>query len=175
MLGRRAVDRMGAGTRLAGTPHVVNDGYIQMGADCHLSSHPIRSHLLVMPGAFIAIGDRVHISYGAGMSTMRSIEIGDDTKIGPFCTILDNDFHQVGNRDAASLADPIFIGRGVTIGARVTVLRGARIGDGAHIMSGSTVSGFIASHAIVAGVPAKAAKGAVFGPSTDMKVIDCQV
>jgi acyl carrier protein len=35
------------------------------------------------------------------------------------------------------------------------VLRGARIGDGAHILSGSTVFGVIAPGALVAGVPAR--------------------
>jgi acetyltransferase-like isoleucine patch superfamily enzyme len=155
LVGQRGIDRVGARTSIAGRPHVVNDGFIQIGQDCHFSSHPIQSHLLVMPGATITIGDRVYISYGAGMSAMLSIDIGDDTRIGPFCMILDNDFHKVGDRDSAGLAAAVQIGRGVTIGARVTLLRGARIGDGAQIMSGSTVSGVVASGAVIAGVPGK--------------------
>jgi UDP-3-O-[3-hydroxymyristoyl] glucosamine N-acyltransferase/acyl carrier protein len=109
-----------------------------------------------MPDARITIGDRVSISYGAAISAMRAIEIGDDTKIGPFCVILDNDFHKVGDRDSPGGVAPVNIGRNATIGARVTILRGTRIGDGACVKSGSTVSGVIANGAVVFGVPARA-------------------
>ena len=154
-LGQRSIDRIGRGTVIAGAPHVENDGFIQMGEDCHLSSHPVQSHLLAMPDARLLIGDRVFISYGAAISTRCSIQIGDDTRIGPFCLILDNDFHMVGDRDSPGGLAPIEIGRKVTLGARVTVLRGARIGDGACVMSGSTVAGVVAAGSVVTGVPAR--------------------
>ena len=70
--------------------------------------------------------------------------------------ILDHDFHKVGDRNSPGVVAPVQIGRGVTIGARVTMLRGARIGDGARVMSGSTISGVIAS-----GLPAWNGFGAV--------------
>ncbi len=153
-----SIDSVGAGTVFAGRPYVSNDGEIRIGAGCRISSHPIQSHLIVLPNANITIGDRVSISYGAAISTMRAIQIGDDTKIGPYCVILDNDFHKVGDRDSPGVAVPVEIGRRVTIGARVTVLRGSRIGDGACIKSGSTVAGLIAEGAVVSGVPARVAK-----------------
>jgi acetyltransferase-like isoleucine patch superfamily enzyme len=151
-----SIDSVGRRTVLAGRPHVTNDGQILMGNDCHLGSRPVQSHLIAMPNARITIGDRVSISYGAAISAMRAIQIGDDTKIGPFCVILDNDFHKVGDRDSPGGFAPVKIGCNVAIGARVTILRGARIGDGACVKSGSTVSGVIGNGAVVTGVPARA-------------------
>jgi len=153
-----SIDSVGRGTVLAGRPFVTNDGQIRIGEDCHFSSQPVQSHILAMQDAKITIGDRVLISYGAAISAMRAIQIGDDTRIGPFCVILDNDFHKVGDRDAPGGVAPVTIGRNVSIGARVTVLRGARIGDGVCIKSGSTVSGVIANGAVVFGVPARVSK-----------------
>jgi acetyltransferase-like isoleucine patch superfamily enzyme len=150
-----SIDRVGKGTVLSDRPHVENDGSIQIGEDCHLSSHPIRSHLVVMRDAKLTLGDRVFISYGAAISAKCSIHIGDDTRIGPLCLILDNDFHTVGDRDGPGGVAAIEIGRNVILGARVTVLRGARIGDGARVASGSTVAGLIPNGAVVSGVPAR--------------------
>ena len=144
---------------MSGSLHVENDGIIQMGVDCRLSSHPVQSHLVVMRDARLTLGDRVFISYGAAISSRCSIRIGDDTRIGPFCLILDNDYHRVDDRDSPGGIAPIEIGQKVTIGARVTVLRGARIGDGARIMSGSTVAGVVAGGTVVSGVPARVVGG----------------
>ncbi len=151
----RSIDRVGRGTIIAGWLNVENNGVIQIGEDCHLGSHPIQSHLVAMDDARISIGDRVFISYGAAISATRSIQIGDDTRIGPFSLILDNDYHRVGDRESPGVVAPIEIGRNVLIGTRVSILRGARIGDGACVISGSTVAGIIANRAVVAGVPAR--------------------
>jgi acetyltransferase-like isoleucine patch superfamily enzyme len=139
-----------------GRPHVENDGVIHIGEDCRLSSYPVRSHLVVMRDASLTVGNHVVIAYGAAISARRAIRIGDGTRIGPFCLILDNDFHSVGDKHAPGGAAPIEIGRNVTLGTRVTVLRGTRIGDGARIISGSTVAGVIPNGAIFSGVPARA-------------------
>jgi acetyltransferase-like isoleucine patch superfamily enzyme len=160
--------RVGRGTVIAGVPTVINDGVIQIGEGCLISSRPIQSHFVTMPGAVITIGGGVLISYGAAISAMRAITIGDDTRIGPFCVILDVDYHEIGDRDSHGAVAPVQIGRYVTIGARCTVLRGARIGDGAQVMSGSTVSGIVASGAVVAGVPARVAGLGSAAPSVEV-------
>jgi acetyltransferase-like isoleucine patch superfamily enzyme len=147
--------RAGFRLRSNGRPHVENDGVIRIGEDSRLSSYPIRSHLVVMRDASLTLGNHVSIAYGAAISAKRSIRIGDGTRIGPFCLILDNDFHTVGDRDAPGGVAPIEIGCNVTLGARVTVLRGTRIGDGARVLSGSTVAGVISNGALVSGVPAR--------------------
>jgi acetyltransferase-like isoleucine patch superfamily enzyme len=152
-----SIDTVGSGTVFAGHPDVVNDGSIEIGRNCRLGSRPIQSHLVAMPGARIVLGDDVILSYGSGISAMSEVHIGSGTRIGPFCLILDNDYHKAGDRDLPGDTAPVHVGRNVTIGAHVTLLRGARIGDGAHIMSGSCVSGFVAEQTVVCGVPARVA------------------
>lgn len=158
---------VGRGTFIAGRPTVINDGVIRIGEGCLISSRPIQSHFVTMPGAVITIGGGVLISYGAALSAARAISIGDETRIGPLCVILDIDYHEIGDRHSHGGVEPVQIGRNVTIGARVTVLRGTRIGDGAQVISGSTVSGIVASGAVVAGVPAR-----VVGKGSAYKSID---
>ena len=161
-LRNNAVDVLGEGTVFAGRPDVVNDGVIEIGRNCRLSSHPVRSHFITMPRARIVIGDDVMISYGAGVSAACEIQIGSGTRIGPLCVILDSDYHKAGDLDVAGAVAPIHVGRNVRIGARVTLLRGSRVGEGATIMSGSCVSGFVADGAVVSGVPARAAANEPF-------------
>jgi maltose O-acetyltransferase len=152
----RKVDHIGAGVRLQGRPHLVNEGRITLGDRVSLSSQPVASHIYVMPGGVVDIGHDVLISYGAAISAQREVRIGHDTQIGPFVVIMDGDFHRPGNREAAGEVAPVRIGNGVMIGARVTILRGATIGDEARILSGSMVAGVVASGSTVAGVPARA-------------------
>ena len=130
-------------------------GVIEIGSNFRLGSRPSASHIVAIRGARIVIGDSVAIAYGAAVTAIRSIEIGDGTQIGPFVVIMDSDFHRVGNRDDGGDVAPVVIGRNVRIGARVTILRGTTIGDNASIRSGSTVQGVVRAGSTVAGVPAK--------------------
>ena len=50
---------------------------------------------------------------------------------------------------------PVMIGNDVWIGARVTILRGVSIGDGAIVAGGSVVTKDVEPYAVVGGVPAK--------------------
>lgn len=53
---------------------------------------------------------------------------------------------------------PVVIGNDVWIGARVTILRGVTIGDGAIVAGGSVVTKDVAPYTIVGGVPARPIK-----------------
>jgi virginiamycin A acetyltransferase len=57
-------------------------------------------------------------------------------------------------RDRESRGDTV-LGNDVWLGYRVTVMPGARIGDGAVVASGSVVTGEVPPYAIVAGNPAR--------------------
>ncbi|MBS0269990.1 MAG: hypothetical protein JSS54_13560 [Proteobacteria bacterium] len=159
----RAVDRIGARPSLKGKPTIINNGKITIGEDFYFSSDPVQSHIAAINGGTVRVGDRVHISYGAAIAGLDKVEIGDDTRIGPFVQIMDSDFHRPGDRDAPGDTGPISIGRSVTIGARVAILRGTTIGDGATILSGSMVSGYIAAGETARGVPARAVRDAAAG------------
>ena len=155
---RRALagcDRIGDGARLTGSPYIANLGRIEIGRDFTLSSSPVVSHLVTGSQGVLRIGDRVSIGHGAAIAAHAQVDIGDGAHLGPFAMILDTDFHEAGDHRSAGESSPIRIGRNVRVGARVTVLRGAAIGDGVQIRAGSVVSGEIPAGVVAGGVPAR--------------------
>jgi acetyltransferase-like isoleucine patch superfamily enzyme len=151
----RDVSRVGVGARVRGRADIGGGGKIIIGDDFFMLSRPVRSHIFASPDSAITIGDSVQISYGAAIAAQLAIDIGNNTVFGPFVVIMDNDFHRVGNRNAAGEVAPVRIGSNVKVGARVTILRGTVIGDNVCIMSGSMVSGVVASGVTIGGVPAR--------------------
>lgn len=147
--------RVGPASRVDGDADIGGGGEIRIGSDFLLVSHPARSHMLANRGATITIGDGVRISWGAAISAQQAIDIGSHTTLGPFVVVMDSDFHKVGDRYAAGAVAPVRIGSRVSIGARVTILRGSTIGDNARVLSGSMVSGLVPANATVSGVPAR--------------------
>jgi len=150
-----ACDQVGPGARVRGRPLIRNDGRIELGADFQLSSVPVQSHLVTWSGGRIQIGDDIAIGHGAAIACQAEVRIGDGTRIAPFLMLSDSDFHVAGDRHAVAVPHPISIGRGVRIGARVNVMPGSDIGDGAIVLAGSTVSGVVPAGARVGGVPAR--------------------
>lgn len=151
----REATHVGPRAKVAGRPYISNRGRLEIGADFHLQSRPALSHLVATAGGTIRVGDRVHISHGAAISAQSEVSIGDDTQIGSYVVVMDSDFHAIGDRTVMPPPLPVQIGKRVTIGHRVTILRGSNIGDDAHIASGSVVSGHVAAGTSVAGVPAR--------------------
>lgn len=136
--------------------HVIPRRALRPGPGCRISptatfSNPER----------IALGARVSIGAGctlwAGPGTGR-IEVADDVLFGPdvFVTAAGYRFNDGApvTEQAMDEAD-VTIGRDVWLGARVVVLPGARIGDGAVIGAGALVRGEIPARAIAVGVPAR--------------------
>jgi acetyltransferase-like isoleucine patch superfamily enzyme/acyl carrier protein len=166
---------VGKGCRIEGAPTIKcwPRAQITIGARFHFSSSPETSHLVAGEGAQIQFGDDVWIGYGASLSANRHLSIGDGTKLGPFVTIMDTDFHVAGDRSAPPAATPILIGREVSIGTGVTILRGTTIGDGARVGPCSVVSGLVPPGVTVAGVPARE-RGSMHGESGDVSVVVMQ-
>ncbi len=122
----------------------------------------------------ISLGDAVFIGPRAFISVVNAnLSIGDDTVIGPeFCVMGgDHRFDLPGTlyRDTATTGvnEPIAIGCNVWIGARVTVLKGVRIGDGAIIGAGSVVTRDVPSQAIASGSPARVLRPRFEGPDRE--------
>jgi acetoacetyl-CoA synthetase len=151
----RRCEAVGEGAALQGRPTIRNHGRITIGARLRMSSSPIPSHIEAAAGASVRIGDDVEIAHGAAISAQDSIVIGDRCMFGPFVHIMDTDFHVPGDPRAVQTAQAVTIGDDVQVGAHVTILRGAQIGDGARIESGAVVAGAIAPAARVGGVPAR--------------------
>jgi acetyltransferase-like isoleucine patch superfamily enzyme len=148
---------------LAGKPTIYADGQVRLGNRLRLASRPVASHLAVGPDALLQIGNDVSIGHGAAIATFQSIHIGDGTRIGPFVIIMDTNFHGApGDQSVQHDTRPVTIGHGCRIGSRVTITRGATIGDGAEILAGSIVSS-----AIPAGVCAAGGRARIIGRAGD--------
>jgi acetyltransferase-like isoleucine patch superfamily enzyme len=115
------------------------------------------SHLVTGEEGVLRIGDGVRIGHGAAISSQALVEIGDGAQLGAFVIVMDSDFHVPGS-DAVPIPQPVVIGPGAVIGHRVTVMPGARIGDGARIIAGSVVAGVVPEGATARGFPARRVK-----------------
>jgi maltose O-acetyltransferase len=72
--------------------------------------------------------------------------------------IIDSDFHNVKDHNKEGESREIIIEDDVWIGAKATILKGVKIGQGAVVAVGSVVTKDIPANAIAAGVPAKVIK-----------------
>lgn len=100
-----------------------------------------------------SIGNNVHIGDNTVFRAEGGLIIGDNTHVGPNVTILTTNHEYEGTAlpyDHRHRYRPVTIGRNVWIGMNANVVPGTRIGDGAIIGMGSTVSGVVPPGAIVA-------------------------
>lgn len=114
----------------------------------------------------IDIGNSCHIGAYNHITCINKIKIGDGFVSGKWVTITDNNHGNtflkmmkipVSNRPLISKG-PIFIGKNVWIGDKVTILPGTTIGDGAIVAANSVVSKDIPAYSVAAGNPAKILK-----------------
>jgi maltose O-acetyltransferase len=116
----------------------------------------------VAPGVWfgsrrISIGDGTSINYGCMFNTTSAIRIGSHCDIGMQVTFVTST-HEIGThrqRAGAASSEEIKIGDGVWIGARVTILPGVTIDNGAVVAAGSLVNRNLDADTLYAGVPAK--------------------
>ena len=106
------------------------------------------------------MGRGVQIACGCFLGASREgLFIGDDTLIGPNCSILTStlNYERVGVplKDQGTTPRRTTIGDRVWIGANSVVLPGSKIGDDAIVSVGSVVSGEVPPRSIVLGNPAK--------------------
>jgi acetyltransferase-like isoleucine patch superfamily enzyme len=87
------------------------------------------------------------------------LDIGDNFHSGPDCLILTrNHNYDDGSKipyDDTYIQKKVIIGDNVWLGARVTIIPGITIGEGAIIQAGSTVVNDIPEGAIAGGHPAE--------------------
>jgi acetyltransferase-like isoleucine patch superfamily enzyme len=151
----RQLDAVGRNPELVGRPYINNLGRIEVGDEFTLSSRPIQSHFVTGPGGVLIIGRGVWLDYGTAISAYSKVTIGNGVRFGPQVIVMDSNYHGVQDRDSAGEARPIVIGDHVKVGARVTILQGTHIGEGAEIADGSVVSRVIPPYVRAGGVPAR--------------------
>jgi acetyltransferase-like isoleucine patch superfamily enzyme len=108
--------------------------------------------------AKVDIGNNCFFNHGVNISAVKSITIGDDTRIGDNVIVFDSDFHCVDQQQITPKVLPIVIGRNVWIGANAIILAGSKIGDHSVIGAGSVITGEVPSKTVFAGNPAKKIK-----------------
>jgi maltose O-acetyltransferase len=86
---------------------------------------------------------------------MTEVRIGRNVAIGNYVLIMDSDFHAVNDHRESGKSAPVIIEDDAWIAARVTILKGVRIGKGAVIAAGAVVTKDVSPRTLVGGVPAR--------------------
>lgn len=106
----------------------------------------------------VELGEHVFIGRGSIFDLSGDLSIGAGTMLAPMCFVTDHNHGTAAGTPMwrqANVRAPVRIGADCWLGARVTVLPGVSIGDGAVVAAGSVLTRDVAPGAIVAGVPAR--------------------
>ncbi|OAI40210.1 hypothetical protein AYO38_06225 [bacterium SCGC AG-212-C10] len=141
--------------RLRGRARIFNRGSIRFGERVRLDGTTVPLEFGCFNDGQLEIGEGTYINYGSNISAQVRVVIGKDCMIGQYAIIMDSDYHDVFDHNAPGKMAPIVIEDNVWLGARVTVLRGSRIGRGAVIGAHSVVTGDVPPYSFAAGVPAR--------------------
>lgn len=123
------------------------------------------SNVNIEKGADFALNIKIGNNSGIGKNSIVGAytQIGDNVMMGEACFIYARN-HKTDRLDVPMCIQgfeeyrPIVISDDVWIGARVTMLPGAKIGKGAIIGAGAVITGEIPDYAVVGGVPARIIK-----------------
>lgn len=108
----------------------------------------------------IKIGNNIATNNNIMLCAANYIEIGDNTLIGQYVTIMDHEAHGIAPDKRRQLGEigKVIIGRNVWLGNNVTILKNSVIGDNTIVAVGAVVSGKFPANVIIGGVPAKIIK-----------------
>ncbi|WP_196814644.1 acyltransferase [Nocardia sp. BMG111209] len=160
--------------RLA-NPHIVLRGMVFLGRRVEVHATPELSRMEIGRWVHIGdgnairchegslrIGDKVVFGKDNVVNTYLDIEIGESTLVADWCYICDFD-HRMDDvtmpiKDQGIVKSPVRIGPDTWIAAKVTVLRGTRVGRGCVLGAHAVVRGDIPDFGIAVGAPAKVVK-----------------
>jgi acetyltransferase-like isoleucine patch superfamily enzyme len=130
-------------------------GKIIIGNNCKIWSHIGTTQISAGPRAVISIGENTFINTGTIITSRRRIVIGKNCHLANQVIIMDDDFHDVSQREHTSEKAAISIGNNVWIATRAIILKGVTIGEGAVVAAGAVVTKDVPPFTLVGGVPAK--------------------
>ncbi len=153
----RKATSVGKYVKLVGRIRIVSDGLLIIDDRVLFNFYHGESQLVVANGAELTVGKGVFINYGADICALKHISIGEESRIGTYCIIMDSDFHHIELQRRHEKPTPasVVLEPHTWIGNRVTILKGVRIGYGSVIAAGSVVTKSIPPMSVAAGVPAK--------------------
>jgi acetyltransferase-like isoleucine patch superfamily enzyme len=118
--------------------------------------------ITVHPNSTLKIGRNVYISFNSIISSNCNVEIGNDSLIAHFVTILDTNHVYENNKlninQQGGISKPIYIGDDVWVAAGTIVLPGVVVGSHSILAANSVVNKDVQESSIVGGVPAKLIK-----------------
>jgi len=130
----------------------------RIGAYSHLTctSHASKYGKGLKIGNNSAIGDFAHFGASGG------IEIGDDVIMGSYISF-HSENHNFGDsskliREQGVTSKGIKLGNNIWVGAKVTFLDGAVIGDNSIVAAGAVVNDVFPPNSVIGGIPAKILK-----------------
>ena len=113
-------------------------------------------------GKGLVVGNNVGLGTHGFFGCAGGVEIGDDTIFGNFVSLHSENhvFEDINTpiRCQGVTRQGIKIGRDCWIGAKVTILDGAVIGNGSVVAAGAVVRGEFPPYSVIGGVPAKVLK-----------------
>ncbi|MQY29498.1 acyltransferase [Nocardia aurantia] len=160
--------------RLA-NPHIVLRGMVFLGRRVEVHATPELARMEIGRWVHIGdgnairchegslrIGDKVVFGKDNVVNTYLDIEIGESTLVADWCYICDFD-HRMDDvtmpiKDQGIVKSPVRIGPDTWIAAKVTVLRGTRVGRGCVLGAHAVVRGDIPDFGIAVGAPARVVK-----------------
>ncbi|MFI5301665.1 MAG: acyltransferase [Polyangiales bacterium] len=146
---------VGRDVRVRGDVQIRGPGEVVVGDRVVLDGARAPIELHAKPGAKIVLEADVVVGAGTSIEACESVVVGEATRIGEFCKLLDNSFHALhGERSRAPASERIVVGAHAEIGVHALLLPGARIGDDAWVRSGSVVSRVVPAGATARGAPA---------------------
>lgn len=109
----------------------------------------------------ILIGSNVSTNNNIFICAANYIEIGDNTLIGQYVTVMDHEAHGIDpeKRRLIGQIGTVKIKKNVWIGNNVTILKNSEIEENTIIAAGAVVSGKFPKNVIIGGIPAKVIKG----------------
>jgi acetyltransferase-like isoleucine patch superfamily enzyme len=144
---------VGSGTTVEPQTKIINSANVRIGRGCLL-----KEAIYIRAGTMgkVIIKDRAALNSFCKIYGHGSVEIGEDTQIGPGVLMTTTDHDYFDNLETRYKS--IIIGDRVWIGANVTILPGVTIGDNAIIGAGAVVTKNVPAYAVAVGVPAKVVK-----------------
>jgi acetyltransferase-like isoleucine patch superfamily enzyme len=109
-------------------------------------------------GKNIRVGKNVFINHGCEFMDRGGITIGDGALIGPKVNLVTINHPLDPATRRSTYCKPIVIGKGVWLGAGVSVMPGVTIGENAVVAAIAVVTRDVPDNAVVGGIPARLIK-----------------
>lgn len=136
--------RLGAGVRVWHFTHVSEGAVIGDGSS-------LGQNVFVAPGVVVGRNCRIQNN----VSLYQGVELEDDVFCGP-SAVFTNVTHPRAHVSRRDRFERTLVGRGASLGANCTVLCGTTLGAYSFVGAGAVVTGDVAPHALMVGVPARA-------------------